>query len=116
MSPGRRARLDRTRPVHLRACRTILGQGVAREQARWLPTQRALTTRQTGQVAAGPRPCVARKTRRVGRPVDAKGTKRMPAARGVFALIAHDGKKEAMADFARRHRDRLAGYRLLATE
>ena len=40
----------------------------------------------------------------------------MPADRRVFALIAHDGKKEAMAAFARRHRDRLADYRLLATK
>ncbi len=33
----------------------------------------------------------------------------------VFALIAHNGKKEAMADFARANRDRLAGYHLVAT-
>ncbi len=39
----------------------------------------------------------------------------MPDKRRVLALIAHNGKKEAMADFARAHRDRLAGYHLVAT-
>ena len=32
-----------------------------------------------------------------------------------IALIAHDQKKDAMADFARRNRDRLAGWRIVAT-
>ena len=39
----------------------------------------------------------------------------MPDKRRVLALIAHDGKKDAMADFVRAHRDRLAGYHLVAT-
>ncbi len=39
----------------------------------------------------------------------------MPDKQRVLALIAHNGKKEAMADFARTHRDRLAGYHLVAT-
>ncbi len=39
----------------------------------------------------------------------------MAAKQRVFALIAHNGKKEAMADFARAHRDQLAGFHLIAT-
>lgn len=32
-----------------------------------------------------------------------------------IALIAHDGKKDEMIDFARQHRDTLSGYQLIAT-
>lgn len=32
------------------------------------------------------------------------------------ALIAHDGKKDAMADFVKRHRERLRGLKLVATQ
>ncbi len=39
----------------------------------------------------------------------------MGTARKVFALIAHDGKKDAMAAFVKIHRERLGGYHLLAT-
>ena len=34
---------------------------------------------------------------------------------GTIALIAHDGKKTEMVEFAARHRDWLAGFRLVAT-
>ncbi|MBW3623801.1 MAG: methylglyoxal synthase [Armatimonadetes bacterium] len=33
----------------------------------------------------------------------------------MLAIIAHDGKKKEVLDFARKHRDLLSGYRLLAT-
>ena len=36
-------------------------------------------------------------------------------ARETIALIAHDQKKDDMADFARRHRQALAGFDLVAT-
>ena len=35
--------------------------------------------------------------------------------RRVFALIAHDSKKDDMLGFARRHRGQFAGYRLIST-
>ena len=39
----------------------------------------------------------------------------MGSERKVFALIAHDGKKDAMAAFVKTHRERLGGYHLVAT-
>jgi methylglyoxal synthase len=39
----------------------------------------------------------------------------MPEDRKTLALIAHDGRKDEMLAFAREHREKLAGYRLVAT-
>ena len=39
----------------------------------------------------------------------------MGSERKVFALIAHDGKKDAMAAFVTTYRERLADYHLVAT-
>ncbi|WP_417675366.1 methylglyoxal synthase [Roseibium sp.] len=35
--------------------------------------------------------------------------------RPILALVAHDAKKDAMVEFARRNRDKLADFRLVAT-
>ncbi|HEV2125750.1 MAG TPA: methylglyoxal synthase [Chloroflexota bacterium] len=43
---------------------------------------------------------------------DARGTK---ADHPVLALIAHDGRKDEMVAFARDHKEKLSGFRLLAT-
>ena len=39
----------------------------------------------------------------------------MPDGCRVLALIAHDGKKDALVAFARKHRDRLRSFRLVGT-
>ena len=39
----------------------------------------------------------------------------MPDGCRVLALIAHDGKKDDLVAFARKHRDRLGGFRLIGT-
>jgi methylglyoxal synthase len=47
--------------------------------------------------------------------VEAGGGKGLDAARPCIALIAHDLKKDDMADFARQHQAALSRFRIVAT-